>query len=182
METNNEEQTEINKETENIENENNEIKNEENTEKLENESLEKNEEIEKEKNTEEEKKEELKEESEEKDDPFKDLPLYIISCKVSIINSDQIVLYTLKGKRVKTEIQRKYSDFELLRKKIGEFLPGIFIAGLPSNDVLGDVDNKASEMRLKLLNHFIRKITENPEFYNTEPFLFFLNDDKNYKL
>ena len=181
METNNEEQTEINKETENIENENNEIKNEENTEKLENESLEKNEEIEKEKNTEEEKKEELKEESEEKDDPFKDLPLYIISCKVSIINSEQMVLYTLKGKRVKTEIQRKYSDFELLRKKIGEFLPGIFIAGLPSNDVLGDVDNKASEMRLKLLNHFIRKITENPEFYNTEPFLFFLTDDKNYK-
>ena len=102
---NNEEQTEINKETENIENENNEIKNEENTEKLENESLEKNEEIEHEKNTEEEKKEEIKEESEEKEDPFKDLPLYIISCKVSIINSDQIVLYTLKGKRVKTEIR-----------------------------------------------------------------------------
>ena len=36
-------------------------------------------------------------------------------------------------------------------------------------------------MRLKLLNHFIRKITENPELYETEPFIFFLNDEKNYR-
>ena len=129
------------------------------------------------------KKELTEEEKKKKDqeDLIATLPLYITSCKLSLLNNEQVVLYTLKGLKVKSQIQRRYSDFELLRKKIGEFLPGVFIAGLPSTEILGDVDNKASEMRLKLLNHFIRKITENPELYETEPFIFFLNDDKNYR-
>ena len=124
---------------------------------------------------------EKKKKKKEQEDLIASLPLYITSCKLTLLNNEQVVLYSLKGLKVKSMIQRRYSDFEILRKKIGEFLPGVFIAGLPSTEILGDVDNKASEMRLKLLNHFIRKISENPELYETEPFIFFLNDDKNYR-
>ncbi len=148
--------TNLNLEKENVENPENE--------KIENKEL-----------TEEEKK------KKEQEDLIASLPLYITSCKLTLLNNEQVVLYSLKGLKVKSMIQRRYSDFEILRKKIGEFLPGVFIAGLPSTEILGDVDNKASEMRLKLLNHFIRKISENPELYETEPFIFFLNEDKNYR-
>ncbi len=170
------------KKEENIENETNntelEKKEEINTNlNLEKENVEnpENEKIENKELTEEEKK------KKEQEDLIASLPLYITSCKLTLLNNEQVVLYSLKGLKVKSMIQRRYSDFEILRKKIGEFLPGVFIAGLPSTEILGDVDNKASEMRLKLLNHFIRKISENPELYETEPFIFFLNDDKNYR-
>ena len=170
------------KKEENIENETNntelEKKEEINTNlNLEKENVEnpENEKIENKELTEEEKK------KKEQEDLIASLPLYITSYKLTLLNNEQVVLYSLKGLKVKSMIQRRYSDFEILRKKIGEFLPGVFIAGLPSTEILGDVDNKASEMRLKLLNHFIRKISENPELYETEPFIFFLNDDKNYR-
>ena len=112
---------------------------------------------------------------------IENLLLYIDSCISYQERNEQIFLYKLKGKILKTEnIMRKYSDFILLQNKISEFLPGIFIGGIPSENLLLNNDDNVIKMKIKLLTHFIKQINEIPNLFKIEPLLFFLDNDDNY--
>ena len=112
---------------------------------------------------------------------IENLLLYIDSCISYQERNEQIFLYKLKGKILKTEnIMRKYSDFILLQNKISEFLPGIFIGGIPSENLLLNNDDNVIKMKIKLLTHFIKQINEIPNLFKIEPLIFFLDNDDNY--
>ena len=109
------------------------------------------------------------------------IPVYIASCKLAHINNIPLVYYLLKGNLVNQDVYRRYTDFELLREKLVEIYPCIFIPGLPPKRILGNQDTKISDMKIKLLNHFLKKLTENKELLNCPITKIFLTKDPNFR-
>jgi hypothetical protein len=109
------------------------------------------------------------------------IPVYIASCKLTHINNIPLVYYLLKGNLVYQDIYRRYTDFELLREKLVEIYPCIFIPGLPPKRILGNQDTKISDMKIKLLNHFLKKLTENKELLQSPITKIFLTKDPNFR-
>jgi len=109
------------------------------------------------------------------------IPIYISSCKLVHLNNLPFVYYLLKGNLVEHEIYRRYADFEQLREKLVEIYPCIYIPGLPPKRIIGNQDTKISDMKLKLLNHFLKKLTENKELLLSPVTKIFLSKDPNFR-
>jgi len=109
------------------------------------------------------------------------IPIYIASCKLVHLNNLPFVYYLLKGNLVDQEIYRRFSDFEQLREKLVEIYPCIYIPGLPPKRIIGNQDTKISDMKLKLLNHFLKKLTENKELLLSPVTKIFLSKDPNFR-
>lgn len=111
-----------------------------------------------------------------------DIPVYVAETKSIKVNNQKLVLYNLRGTLLEQEISRPYSEFDLFRKKLKEMYPCIFIPGIPNRDFLGDMEVYLSEMKSKLLNHFLKKLIENKELLNSNVTKTFLSKEKDYKV
>ena len=109
------------------------------------------------------------------------IPVYIASCKLVHLNNLPYVYYLLKGNLVSQDIYRRYADFEQLREKLVEIYPCIYIPGLPPKRIIGSQDTKISDMKLKLLNHFLKKLTENKELLLSPVTKIFFSKDPNFR-
>ena len=109
------------------------------------------------------------------------IPVYIASCKLVHLNNIPYVYYLLKGNLVSQDIYRRYADFEQLREKLVEIYPCIYIPGLPPKRIIGSQDTKISDMKLKLLNHFLKKLTENKELLLSPVTKIFFSKDPNFR-
>ena len=86
--------------------------------------------------------------------------------------------YVLKGSVITSDINRRYSDFYLLREKIVARWPCIFIPELPPKKATGNLEKEFLIQRMRLLNHFLDRLTEISDVFNAEEVqTFFLPGD-----
>ena len=88
--------------------------------------------------------------------------------------------YSLKGSHVAESINRRYRDFEALRKKMVERWPGIFIPKLPNKKKVGNKGKNISIIRVEMLNRFLKKISKINYLLNSEELKLFLQNKSNF--
>ncbi len=67
------------------------------------------------------------------------------------------VLYKVSGKLLSEPIYRRFSDFFLLREKLVERWPGIYIPNIPQKQTFGNFEKSVIEMRTRVINDFCKK-------------------------
>lgn len=107
--------------------------------------------------------------------------LYIDSFKIIKAAMSSYAVYNLKGSFLTSNIQRRYSDFFLLRKTLSSNWPCIFVSQMPPKKTSGNLDNDFLELRMRLLNHFLDRITESKELLNSNEVKAFISQGDNLK-
>ena len=97
--------------------------------------------------------------------PLNELDFYVENPKLIEDPLGSYISYTMKGKKIKNQIERRYREFDYLRIKIQEKFPGIIIPNLPHKQIIGEKQKKIIDMRIEQLNRFCYKISKLP-FYN----------------
>ena len=97
--------------------------------------------------------------------PLNELDFYVENPKLIEDPLGSYTSYTMKGKRIKSSIERRYKGFDYLRIKIQEKFPGIIIPNLPHKQIIGEKQKKIIDMRIEQINRFCYKISKLP-FYN----------------
>ena len=87
--------------------------------------------------------------------------------------------YTLKGSRVPEPLNRRYRDFDALRKKLVERWPGIFIPNIPHKKKVGNKGKRIIGMRVEMINRFLKKLTKIEYLLNSEEMELFLQNTSN---
>ena len=87
--------------------------------------------------------------------------------------------YSLKGGHVPETINRRYRDFEALRKKMVERWPGICIPKLANKKKVGNKGKNISIIRVEMLNRFLKKISKINYLLNSEELKLFLQNKSN---
>ena len=117
---------------------------------------------------------------------LQNVPVYIHSAKFVEINSVPVLIYFIKGKLVQKEIIRTYADFDLFRQILVSMWPCIPVPLLPFKENIYDGDDKTPlryvEVKSKLLNHFLRKLSESKELLLSDATKIFLSSDKNFAI
>jgi len=84
--------------------------------------------------------------------------------------------YTLTGSRVPEPLNRRYRDFDALRKKLVERWPGIFIPNIPHKKKVGNKGKRIIGMRLEMINRFLKKLSKIEYLFNSEEMELFLQN------
>ena len=84
--------------------------------------------------------------------------------------------YTLRGSRVPEPLNRRYRDFDALRKKLVERWPGIFIPNIPHKKKVGNKGKRIIGMRLEMINRFLKKLSKIEYLFNSEEIQLFLQN------
>ena len=91
------------------------------------------------------------------------------------------VEYVLKGSLLQKDIQRRYSEFFLLREKIIERWPCIYIPELPPKQATGNLEENFIKLRMRLLNHFLDRLSEIKDVFNGDEVKLFILYEENKK-
>jgi hypothetical protein len=84
--------------------------------------------------------------------------------------------YTLNGSRVPEALNRRYRDFDALRKKLVERWPGIFIPNIPHKKKVGYKSKRIINLRLEMINRFLKKLSKIEYLFNSEEMDLFLQN------
>ena len=87
--------------------------------------------------------------------------------------------YTLNGSRVPEPLNRRYRDFDALRKKLVERWPGIFIPNIPHKKKVGNKGKRIIGMRVEMINRFLKKLSKIEYLFNSEEMDLFLQNTSN---
>lgn len=87
--------------------------------------------------------------------------------------------YSLKGSKVSESLSRRYRDFDALRKKMVERWPGVFIPKLQDKKKIGNKGTKLSQMRIEMLNRFLKKLSKIEYLLNSDEMNLFLHNSFN---
>ena len=66
------------------------------------------------------------------------------------------------------DMERRYSEFNYLRKKLKERWPGVFIPAIPTKQILNKNDAQVTKNRQRFLNDFLHKISNAPYLFQSE--------------
>ena len=83
--------------------------------------------------------------------------------------------YKLKGNRIPETLNRRYKEFNALRKKLVERWPGIFIPNIPEKKI-GQKGKRVTNMRVELINRFLKKLSKIDYLFNSEEMDYFLQN------
>jgi hypothetical protein len=72
------------------------------------------------------------------------------------------------GQDLNDPITRRYSDFYSLREKLVERWPGVYIPNIPGKKVIKNTETKTINMRMRLINRFLDKLSKIKYLYNSE--------------
>ena len=86
--------------------------------------------------------------------------------------------YKLKGSRIPEPLNRRYKEFNALRKKLVERWPGIFIPNIPEKKI-GQKGKRITIMRVELINRFLKKLSKIDYLFNSEEMEYFLQNSSN---
>ena len=86
--------------------------------------------------------------------------------------------YKLKGSRIPETLNRRYKEFYALRKKLVERWPGIFIPNIPEKKI-GQKGKRITNMRVELINRFLKKLSKIDYLFNSEEMEYFLQNSSN---
>ena len=84
--------------------------------------------------------------------------------------------YTLNGSRVPEPLNRRYRDFDALRKKLVERWPGVFIPNIPHKKKVGNKGKRIIGMRVEMINRFLKKLSKIEYLLNSEEMDLFLQN------
>ena len=84
--------------------------------------------------------------------------------------------YTLKGSRVPEPLNRRYRDFDALRKKLVERWPGVFIPNIPHKKKVANKSQRIITMRVEMINRFLKKLCKLDYLANSEEMELFLQN------
>ena len=84
--------------------------------------------------------------------------------------------YTLKGSKVPETLNRRYRDFDALRKKLVERWPGVFIPNIPHKKKVGNKGKRIVGMRVEMINRFLKKLSQIEYLFNSEEMELFLQN------
>ena len=93
--------------------------------------------------------------------PLNELDFYVENPKLIEDPLGSYISYTMKGKKIKNQIERRYREFDYLRIKIQEKFPGIIIPNLPHKQIIGEKQKKIIEIFLQNSNNEIIKSLDN---------------------
>ena len=84
--------------------------------------------------------------------------------------------YTLKGSKVPQPLNRRYRDFDALRKKLVERWPGVFIPNIPHKKKVANKSQRIITMRVEMINRFLKKLCKLDYLANSEEMELFLQN------
>ena len=87
--------------------------------------------------------------------------------------------YTLKGSKLPETLNRRYRDFDALRKKLVERWPGVFIPNIPHKKTVGSTDKGIVDLRIEQINRFLKKLSSIDYLYNSDEMELFLQNSDN---
>jgi len=87
--------------------------------------------------------------------------------------------YTLKGKGLPESLNRRYRDFDALRKKLVERWPGVFIPNIPHKKTIGSTDKGTVELRIEQINRFLKKLSNIDYLFKSDEMELFLQNSSN---
>ena len=87
--------------------------------------------------------------------------------------------YTLQGSKLPEPLSRRYRDFDALRKKLIERWPGVFIPNIPHKKTVGNKDKEIVDMRIEMINRFLKKLSKIDYLYNSDEMELFLQNSSN---
>ena len=95
----------------------------------------------------------------------------------SVINPEKskhgdFIVYTVLGmdRKGRLELQRRYSDFEVLRAAFVERWPGLYVPPIPQKKNFGNMEPEFVQERCFLLNLFIKQTARCPYLLESEEF------------
>ena len=96
------------------------------------------------------------------------LPMYLSNPNLISGTMKDYISYTFSGKDIDTPLNRRFSDFLILRQKLVERWPGIFIPIIPPKKAIKNNDERTINKRLRMLNRFLFKISNTFLNYSDE--------------
>ena len=91
----------------------------------------------------------------------------------------QYTSYTLQGSKIPEPLARRYRDFDALRKKFVDRWPGVFIPNIPHKKTVGHTDKEIVELRIEMINRFLKKISNIDYLFNSDEMELFLQNSSN---
>lgn len=81
----------------------------------------------------------------------------------------EFTVYNVVGEdqNSKFDVERRYSEFNYLRKKLKERWPGVFIPAIPNKKILNKNESQVTKNRQRFLGDFLHKISNTPYLYQT---------------
>lgn len=118
----------------------------------------------------------------EEQQEIEEQPLYVSDPtlnKEGIGGIQAYVSYSLKGSKLQNPIIRRYRDFDALRRKMVERWPGVFIPKLPHKKTIGNKQKEVVEIRVEMINRFLKKLCKIDYLYGSDELELFLQDSTN---
>ena len=91
----------------------------------------------------------------------------------------QYTSYKLQGAKIPEPINRRYRDFDVLRKKLVERWPGIYIPNIPHKKKMGNKDKEIIELRIEMINRFLKRLSNIDYLFNSDEMSYFLENSNN---
>ena len=85
-------------------------------------------------------------------------------------------MYSINGKDEQGEInvERRYNHFFVLRQRLTERWPGVYIPPIPSKKVIGNSDQKLIQSRTFILERFLKQMKYDSKLFFSEEMKIFL--------
>lgn len=83
-----------------------------------------------------------------------------------------------EGTGAETDVWRRYSEFDKLKKGIRKAFPSIEFANLPRKHIVGNLNNDVIEARRIMLERYLQEIIMNPVVLDSDLVRSFLEADK----
>jgi hypothetical protein len=100
--------------------------------------------------------------------PLESHALYIYDPKLIESTIKNHIEYSMGGQDLGDPVTRRYSDFYSLREKLVERWPGVYIPNIPGKKVIKNTETKTINMRMRLINRFLDKLSKIKYLYNSE--------------
>jgi predicted nucleic acid-binding Zn-ribbon protein len=85
----------------------------------------------------------------------------------------------MQGSKIPEPLARRYRDFDALRKKFVDRWPGVFIPNIPHKKTVGHTDKEIVELRIEMINRFLKKISNIDYLFNSDEMELFLQNSSN---
>ena len=113
---------------------------------------------------------------------LKTIPMYIYQAKVLEMNPVNLIVYFLKGTLIEKKIVRSFTDLEVFRETLKNAWPCTYVPNFPLRNESTEDNEKiiSEEKKMKLLNHFLKQISESKYLSECEITKTFLSSSVDY--
>ena len=93
------------------------------------------------------------------------------------------IFYNIAGndKSGNFEVSRRYTEFRMLRNVLVSLWPGFYVPKIPAKQKIGNMEQGFIDKRRKLLELFLKKVSNLEYIYEAEVFQAFLRDRSDFK-